>query len=404
MWWCLLPLFAHTSGPAAPTLPSRHVSPFDNVGNEGLPRPSLSIVVMVVGTRGDVQPFCALGSQLQREGHRVRLATHAEYRDFVTGYGLEFYPLAGNPKTLSQWMVQTGGRLWPNLFDRSERESVGPKFRMIADITFSTWPACTAPDPGDPVARAFHANAIISNPVTYGHVHCAEALAIPLHLMFPQPWCKTSAFPHPYSNLPYDCVYCHEEATLVGRRRRARNRLSYHYVDMVMWLGTAPIVSQFRRSLGLEPFGQSATDAFSRRIPFVKMWSPTLCPKPEDWGDNIDVVGSFFSTGGASSYRPPKPLLDFLASGPPPIFVGFGSMVIREPEHLLRTVLGAAAAVGARLLLQVSGALADLNVVDRALRDHGCGVDGSSCSGDLDQQFGSCAHVRQGPTLCCLPG
>eukprot|EP00953_Heterococcus_sp_UTEX-ZZ885_P032529 16981-Heterococcus_DN1.PRE.4 len=44
---------------------------------------------------------------------------------------------------------------------------------------------------------------IISNPVTYAHIHCAEALRIPLHLFFPQPWTPTQAFPHPFANLSY---------------------------------------------------------------------------------------------------------------------------------------------------------------------------------------------------------
>ena len=56
--------------------------------------------------------------------------------------------------------------------------------------------------------RPFRAQAIISNPVTYGHVHCAEALGIPLHLMFPQPWLPTKAFPHPLSCLSYRNPWC----------------------------------------------------------------------------------------------------------------------------------------------------------------------------------------------------
>jgi sterol 3beta-glucosyltransferase len=57
---------------------------------------------------------------------------------------------------------------------------------MINEIIHSCWGACIYPDPRDPAARPFIADAIISNPVTYGHVHCAEALGVPLHLMFPQ--------------------------------------------------------------------------------------------------------------------------------------------------------------------------------------------------------------------------
>lgn len=60
----------------------------------------LSIVVQVVGSRGDVQPFIALGNELQRHGHRVRLATHGVFEEFVTDAGLEFYPIGGDPSEL----------------------------------------------------------------------------------------------------------------------------------------------------------------------------------------------------------------------------------------------------------------------------------------------------------------
>jgi UDP:flavonoid glycosyltransferase YjiC (YdhE family) len=49
---------------------------------------------------GDVQPFIALGTQLQRKGHRVRLATHQNFEKFVQQTGLEFYPIGGNPEEL----------------------------------------------------------------------------------------------------------------------------------------------------------------------------------------------------------------------------------------------------------------------------------------------------------------
>ena len=63
--------------------------------------------------RGDMQPFVQLGLRLQQDGHRVRLATHACFRDFVTAKGLEFYPLAGDPLKLSEFMVKTQGFVIP---------------------------------------------------------------------------------------------------------------------------------------------------------------------------------------------------------------------------------------------------------------------------------------------------
>ncbi|KAK5046699.1 hypothetical protein LTR84_007460 [Exophiala bonariae] len=60
----------------------------------------LSIAVHVVGSRGDVQPFVALGQELQTHGHRVRIATHNVFKDFVQSAGLEFYPIGGDPAEL----------------------------------------------------------------------------------------------------------------------------------------------------------------------------------------------------------------------------------------------------------------------------------------------------------------
>ncbi|WMV31953.1 hypothetical protein MTR67_025338 [Solanum verrucosum] len=65
--------------------------------------PPMQIVILIVGTRGDVQPFTAIGKRLQDFGHRVRLATHANFKEFVLSAGLEFYPLGGDPKILAEW-------------------------------------------------------------------------------------------------------------------------------------------------------------------------------------------------------------------------------------------------------------------------------------------------------------
>lgn len=60
----------------------------------------LNIVIQVVGSRGDVQPFVALGNELQKSGHRVRIATHEVFETFVTSAGLEFFPIGGDPAEL----------------------------------------------------------------------------------------------------------------------------------------------------------------------------------------------------------------------------------------------------------------------------------------------------------------
>ncbi|KAL5999950.1 hypothetical protein ACLOJK_034627 [Asimina triloba] len=67
--------------------------------NKSIPR--LKIAILVVGTRGDVQPFLAMAKRLQEFGHHVRLATHANFRSFVKSTGIEFYPLGGDPHVLA---------------------------------------------------------------------------------------------------------------------------------------------------------------------------------------------------------------------------------------------------------------------------------------------------------------
>lgn len=72
-------------------------------------------IYQAVGTRGDIQPFIAVGARLREAGYRVRLATHAVFREFVVGAcaGLEFFPLGGDPVSLARCAAETGGRSSP---------------------------------------------------------------------------------------------------------------------------------------------------------------------------------------------------------------------------------------------------------------------------------------------------
>src|SRR4029453_8651362 len=111
-------------GPTAPTEPA--------AADEG-PIPVLSIAILIVGSRGDVQPFLPIARRLARDGHRVRIASHAVFRDFVESHGIEFFPLAADPRELMEYMVMTGGKLIPVHLDQL-LEQVPRKRDVMAQI------------------------------------------------------------------------------------------------------------------------------------------------------------------------------------------------------------------------------------------------------------------------------
>ncbi|KAA6419998.1 MAG: UDP-Glycosyltransferase superfamily isoform 1 [Trebouxia sp. A1-2] len=349
--------------------------------------PKLAVVLMCAGTRGDVQPFIALGSScspvacpaqnmqgcchldrnsiyavlfpsfvllLQKHGHRVRVASHAAYRKFVMSFGLEFYPLGGDPKVLSDYIVKNRG-----IMPGSARDAYD-QYREVESIVMSTYSACTETDvEGD--GMPFTAQAIISNPPTYGHIHCAEKLGVPLHMFFTMPWSPTKAFPHPLARL---------NAVKDTRAAGYRNYLSYMAVDEFTYTGLVHVINKFRvKSLGLEPvrLGNKGPHLLAAhqlpamtpssscvwlQVPFAYCWSEALVPKPADWGPHIDVVGyCFLNEGSHMKYRPPQKLKEFLAAGKPPVYIGFGSLIVDDAKKLTRIILEAAKEADQRVLL-----------------------------------------------------
>jgi sterol 3beta-glucosyltransferase len=301
--------------------------------------PRLSIVVMVVGSRGDVQPFIPIGQRLA-ERHRVRIATHREFRPMVEQAGLEFYPLAGDPHELMQYMVKTGGRIIPTRLDQIV-EDVPRQRAMIAEILASTWRACTEADPDRSDAPAFRADAILANPPSYGHIHCAEALHVPLHMIFTMPWSPTCAYPHPFAHIAPD------------RKRPVQNFLSYGMVDLLIWSGIGDLVNAFRQdTLKLPPVAlvDGAALLEDHEVPFTYLWPAALVPRPPDWGPHIDLANFTFHDQ-AHTYQPPGALLDFLAAGEAPIYIGFGSVGVEDPAAVTRTIFSAVERAGARAIV-----------------------------------------------------
>lgn len=97
------------------------------------------------------------------------------------------------------------------------------------------------------------------------------------------------------------------------------------------------------RSLMASPLMQSD----GQPVPAMYCYSPHVLPRPDDWPRTTIVTGYWF-LDRTSDWRPPTGLPEFLASGAPPVYVGFGSMAGRDPGRVTKIVLGALAKSGQR--------------------------------------------------------
>ncbi|SMQ48674.1 unnamed protein product [Zymoseptoria tritici ST99CH_3D7] len=266
---------------------------------ERIPNPPiLNVVIQVVGSRGDVQPFIALGKVLKEKyGHRVRLATHPCFRTFVVENGLEFFSIGGDPSRLMAFMAENP-RLVPG-FRSIMNGDIKKRRKDVSEYIQGCWRSCfeagdgmqddeaaTCADnkpPFEPDTRPFVADAIIANPPSFAHIHCAEKLGIPLHIMFTMPYSPTRAFPHPLANIQSS-----------NADPQMTNFISYAMIELLSWQALGDIINRFRRKcLNLDPISSMWGPGMLERlkVPHTYCWSPALIPKPRDWGEHIDLAG-----------------------------------------------------------------------------------------------------------------
>lgn len=288
----------------------------------------MEITILTLGSRGDVQPFVALGLGLQDAGFQVRVATHSSFENFVRRYGLDFAAVEGNPQSIVQGEE---GRAWmeternPFAFASGFRSLMGP---VLHKAMRDGYLACQG-------SQAL----IFGGPAYYIGYSIAEKLGIPCMQAYVQPVHPTAAFPSALFPLPF-------------KGGRSLNKLSHYLGGAVFWQLLRPVVNEARQEyLDLPPL--SAIGPFPemerRRIPTLYGFSPTVLPKPSDWAAWQHATGYWFLQD--PEWTPPDDLLDFLAAGPAPVYVGFGSMSDRDPESMTGMVLQALKQAGQRGVL-----------------------------------------------------
>lgn len=285
------------------------------------------ICIITFGSRGDVQPYIALGLGLREAGYEVRICTHPGFEGFIRSCGLGFHPVQGNPTELMAGVQ--GERLQkanenPFKFAYRVSQMAG---RMMEDLLKDSWE-------GSKDADAI----IFSVTGWYAASHIMEKLGIPGVAAYLQPVNTTSEFPSFFAPR-----FIHKKGWI--------NRFSYRLSQEIGWPYLRPFINAARRRVlnlspmpVLSPFPRLERE---RAFPVLYGFSPTLLPKPFDWADNVEVCGFWFLPSRYAE-QPTKRMVDFIQAGDPTIYLGFGSMRENNPRQAVEISISALQKVGFR--------------------------------------------------------
>jgi sterol 3beta-glucosyltransferase len=289
----------------------------------------MRITMLTTGTRGDVQPYVALGVGLQRAGHHVRVPAPELFRGLITESGLDFRPIR---LELNGVEIQSPQELL-HLPEVHAAMQGGKRIRLFGLLAFARF---VKRHMADYVAAYFDAcwassedaDLLIASTVSSGGPDFAEKLGIPCISAAIQPVTPTCAFPSPLL-APRDV-----------RLNHAVNRLTYHVLRMFSWLMQGKPTNKWRREMGLAPHSSLSYWRQVQAQTTIYGFSPSVLPTPADWPPNHHVTGYWFSDE-PTGWQPPAHLVRFLENGPPPVYVGFGSMPGDDMMRVARVVLEA---------------------------------------------------------------
>lgn len=296
-----------------------------------------------MGTRGDVQPLVALGKGLKSAGNSITVATHEEFEPLVRETGLGFYQLRGlDPK---KSVHEITGKAPRHFLGQSQIVQMAQMARLILN---------TIPEIGESCREACQgADLCIANliPPAVPPSVC-EKLGIPCMFAMLQPVDPTGEFPNMFVS-----------ARSLGK---TGNYLTYRGLGLVVWEMIKSPVNRWRKQyLCLPPLkGKDFLEVFNGSMPRLYGFSPTVIPKPREWSDSAVITGYWF-LDQASGWQPPEELTEFLQSGPPPVSIGFGSMVAHDNSKIAEICIEALSRARQRgIFLTGWGGLPEMDLPD----------------------------------------
>lgn len=297
----------------------------------------MRIAILTLGSRGDVQPYLALAKALRVRGHGVRLYAPDNFEAWVTGHGVPFHGLGLD---IQAFLQDPGVRaaLTGNVL------KIGKIWRTHIRAMMETTLAAVA-------QAGRQSDVIVYHPKIQAVADVVEAFGVRPVVASPVPMMPTGDFP--------PIVFTKTFGRAVNRRLYGLFSLArFFYKDMIdAWR---------RDTLGLAkgPFLMPIGTIHGKPVTHLCAVSPSILPRPEDWHGQSYMTGTWFLDEGMD-WTPDAPLTRFLEAGPPPIYVGFGSMPAKDPKAFTRTIIeGLRLAEQRAVLAQGWGALATDDLPD----------------------------------------
>ena len=285
----------------------------------------MQIVIIAPGSRGDVQPYIALGKGLQNAGHYIRLVSHSNFESLVKSYGLEFWSFGNDVKDAVEnsemrELTEKGNflLLMAKMAKEAQREAL-----HFAEGGLSAAEGMDLVLVG--IGGLFIGTAI------------AEKLDIPLVQAYVFPFTPTQEF----------------SSVLTPKLPTFLNHLSHQLTRQLMWQGFRSADKIARKkvlNIPAAPFLGPYHSESTHNMPILYGFSPSVIPAPSDWNGNTHITGYWF-VDESDDWQPPTLLLDFLQSGSPPVYIGFGSMSNRNPEQTAVLVIQALSLTDQRAIL-----------------------------------------------------
>jgi UDP:flavonoid glycosyltransferase YjiC (YdhE family) len=286
----------------------------------------MKITIAAIGSRGDIQPYIALGAGLQRAGHEVFLSAPTIFRELINAYGLRHLPVSVNPQQIMehpsmQAAAKSGNpfRLMRAMF----REGL-PLTRTYLEEVYANCQEC---------------DAVILTQIPFGAYDAAEKRNIPCIQAGLGPVYPTASFPMIGMNLP-------------NWKIGFLNRFTYSLMDQGFWQFFRPFQNSWRKEkLELAPFPLGGPAKKIREsAPTVLGYSPLVVPPPTDWPSTVLATGYWF-LNEPPGWQPPAGLTDFLDAGPAPVYIGFGSMPDKDARQTTQLIADALRITGQRCVL-----------------------------------------------------